>query len=306
MSTAFIKAEPIISLAPPSECTTEALVEITVGVFHKLRPFLPYLQELRKRFAAAPRGRADIDGCNTWEDFCDKRLQRTPDAVRKLFQSVNETNGGKPCKCPDCPETFQSISDGLRHGKKAHGVCSDQIAEFKRLLLGREKPAPPAPTPTPAPTRVHSRSRVEPAEENTTARPRRATEQPDYPNVLTESFYVIRRKSDGKYANHRSGFSAEIHEGRVFNEADVYRGLNRHKSDRFKWLKNDDWDWVRVEAKYTLGKLPYLEACPQCMVIAITDRSHEIVRVPYADMPAHYRQDHPDNVKDLCLQGEEK
>jgi hypothetical protein len=71
----------------PAKLSTEELVEIAVGTFQRVQDSIPYIIELRKRFRAAPRGNAQIGGCDTWEQFCEKHLHRTASAIRKALQA---------------------------------------------------------------------------------------------------------------------------------------------------------------------------------------------------------------------------
>lgn len=81
--------EPQVSCA---SLPTEELASIVIGAFTKIREVLPYVLELRKRFADAPKGKAGIAGCNTWEEFCGKHLHRTPSALRLAFQTADVEN----------------------------------------------------------------------------------------------------------------------------------------------------------------------------------------------------------------------
>jgi hypothetical protein len=74
--------EPELDL---SGTTDDELADYLVAVFQTIRAALPYIKELRKRFAALPRGQANISGCATWEEFCTKKLHRTPSAIRKAL-----------------------------------------------------------------------------------------------------------------------------------------------------------------------------------------------------------------------------
>jgi hypothetical protein len=53
--------------------------------FEKIRSELPFIKELRARFEAAPRGSANIDGCKTWAEFCERRLHRTDRRIRQVL-----------------------------------------------------------------------------------------------------------------------------------------------------------------------------------------------------------------------------
>jgi hypothetical protein len=72
-------------ITPASEMETEALARFVADAFTKLKSALPYIAELRERFAKLPRGKANVMGCRTWTQFCERVLHRTDSAVRKLL-----------------------------------------------------------------------------------------------------------------------------------------------------------------------------------------------------------------------------
>jgi hypothetical protein len=107
MTTAIVKAEPLeaeicpdieVGIFPasqsPESLTDDQLAEIAVGTFRRIQDSVPYIIELRKRFKAAPRGKANIAGCDTWEQFCEKHLHRTASALRKALQAERSTTTG--------------------------------------------------------------------------------------------------------------------------------------------------------------------------------------------------------------------
>jgi hypothetical protein len=57
--------------------TDKQLVARVKSGFQKIREQLPYILELRRRFAELPRRKANIDGCHSWREFCERRLNRT-------------------------------------------------------------------------------------------------------------------------------------------------------------------------------------------------------------------------------------
>jgi hypothetical protein len=65
----------------PEEMSDEALAILVRDGIKKFAKLVPYIIELRKRFASRPRGHADIMGFKTWTAFCDEVLDRTPAAV---------------------------------------------------------------------------------------------------------------------------------------------------------------------------------------------------------------------------------
>jgi hypothetical protein len=81
--------EPGIFPVRPEDIPSEQLARLIVDRFNKFKEFLPYIKELRKRFAELPRGNANIAGCKTWTQFCTDVLGRTDSAVRKAL-ALNE------------------------------------------------------------------------------------------------------------------------------------------------------------------------------------------------------------------------
>lgn len=74
-------------LFPPSPegMADEALAVFVRDGLKKFSKLLPYVRELKNRFAALPRGHANIMDCRTWKEFCEKVLDRSPSAVRKAL-----------------------------------------------------------------------------------------------------------------------------------------------------------------------------------------------------------------------------
>jgi protein gp37 len=73
------------SLAPPSNLSDEDLAVVVRDGCRQFKRLIPYVAELRNRFEDRPRGKANIMGCNTWTEFCEKVLDRTDRAVRKAL-----------------------------------------------------------------------------------------------------------------------------------------------------------------------------------------------------------------------------
>jgi hypothetical protein len=71
--------------SPPEKMDNETLAAFVVDGVEKIRNLIPYLRELKERFARAPRGKANIAGCPTWQDFCERKLHRTPEAIRQAL-----------------------------------------------------------------------------------------------------------------------------------------------------------------------------------------------------------------------------
>jgi hypothetical protein len=72
--------------------SSPALVSRVKKDFGKIKSALPYIKELRDRFAALPRGKANIAGCKTWAEFCEKRLHRTDRTIRRVLAEEMETS----------------------------------------------------------------------------------------------------------------------------------------------------------------------------------------------------------------------
>jgi hypothetical protein len=117
VETGIIPASPTASpTASPAavDLPTEELVRIAVGTFQRLQDSMPYIIELRKRFKAAPRGNANIAGCDTWEKFCRTHLHRTASALRKALQAEQTPRIPKnePAE-PDKPATAETPTQEL-------------------------------------------------------------------------------------------------------------------------------------------------------------------------------------------------
>jgi hypothetical protein len=83
----------IVSISTDATWMTDAdlVAHVTIG-FQKIREELPYILELRKRFARLPRGHANIAGCKTWKEFCIKILHRTDrHMLRVLANGIPDT-----------------------------------------------------------------------------------------------------------------------------------------------------------------------------------------------------------------------
>jgi hypothetical protein len=87
---ARIEAE--VSSASPTikRLSNKRLALIVKAGFQKIRKCLPYIVELRQRFADLPRGGANIMGCTTWKTFCITHLHRTDRALRYALAEANE------------------------------------------------------------------------------------------------------------------------------------------------------------------------------------------------------------------------
>jgi hypothetical protein len=79
---------------PPKAMGDEELADYVIGtyesIFKKIKAAIPYIEELRARFAKAPRGKANIAGCNKWGEFCERKLERTASAIRKAISAAHK------------------------------------------------------------------------------------------------------------------------------------------------------------------------------------------------------------------------
>jgi hypothetical protein len=122
MTTVTIPETGIIPASqPPESLTISELVEIAVGTFQRIQDSMPYIIELRKRFKSAPRGKADIGGCDTWEQFCEKHLHRTASAIRKALQAGHPQPGTKLQEPTRTHNELKELADAvptIRNGKQ--------------------------------------------------------------------------------------------------------------------------------------------------------------------------------------------
>src|SRR5260370_40660887 len=73
--------------------TNEELLARVQGAFQKIADEMPCILELRARFARQKRGSASICGCRSWEEFCTKRLHRTPRRIRQVLAAYTDDDG---------------------------------------------------------------------------------------------------------------------------------------------------------------------------------------------------------------------
>ena len=93
MDVQFVPAqEPAELSSAPSNLSNAELVQTVVGAFTKIKEALPFILELKSRFAALPPG-IKIAGCETWTAFCTNVLHRSDRAIRK---AIAAQSGRKP------------------------------------------------------------------------------------------------------------------------------------------------------------------------------------------------------------------
>jgi hypothetical protein len=116
-----------------SVISNDELVDYVISAFQTIRESLPYIQELRRRFAALPRGHADIAGCATWEEFCKKRLHRTSSAIRKALAEVAPQKAEPK---PGTPEHERRQRELLREAKV--DSLAKSLAPFITASAGKD------------------------------------------------------------------------------------------------------------------------------------------------------------------------
>jgi hypothetical protein len=79
--------EPGIIPGSLESLSNEDLAVLVRDGLQKFSKLVPYVRELRIRFADLPRGKANIMGCASWTQFCEKVLGRTDSAVRKALST---------------------------------------------------------------------------------------------------------------------------------------------------------------------------------------------------------------------------
>jgi hypothetical protein len=102
----IIPAMPVDADPDLSKVSDAELADYVIGAFRTIREALPYIRELRQRFAQLPRGHAGIAGCASWKGFCEDRLHRTPSAIRKAL--AGERNVTEP-KAPTAPTNAEKL-----------------------------------------------------------------------------------------------------------------------------------------------------------------------------------------------------
>ncbi len=137
-ATSIQDEEAIISPSPES-LTNEELASIAIGAFSRIQDSMPYILELRKRFQAAPRGKANIQGCGTWGEFCEKHLYRTPRAVRKAIESHNNPPTNTPPQSAEAhePDEPDELPEPVRGEDKATSLSRLFKPGFVSITSGR-------------------------------------------------------------------------------------------------------------------------------------------------------------------------
>lgn len=118
-----MEEQAIILTSPDaSQMTNEDLAAFIRDGLKKFAQLIPYVRELKTRFAALPRGKADIMGCHTWKEFCEKVLGRTDSAVRKALAQESGTTTKKPQLLLEAVKTLLDIGEDVRFTANEDGV----------------------------------------------------------------------------------------------------------------------------------------------------------------------------------------
>lgn len=79
----FVPQLPPTPRLQPEDMPDEALAQFVAQTFVKLTAVLPYIHNLKNRFANLNRNDdRTIAGCHTWTEFCERVLHRTDAAIR--------------------------------------------------------------------------------------------------------------------------------------------------------------------------------------------------------------------------------
>lgn len=60
--------------------------------YRKIKPDLLYIAEMRNRFAALPRGNANIKGCKTWTEYVRQHLNRSERQIRNVLSGLRSAS----------------------------------------------------------------------------------------------------------------------------------------------------------------------------------------------------------------------
>jgi hypothetical protein len=119
----------------------EPLVEIVIEGCSKFRRIIPYIIELRRRFQDRPRGSANIAGCNTWTEFCEKKLDRTVRAVQKAIaveSNPPDVENAAKIEEPEAEFEAREIGPKKLQFSSRHREPSNVLIKMLRPLLPLE------------------------------------------------------------------------------------------------------------------------------------------------------------------------
>jgi antitoxin component of RelBE/YafQ-DinJ toxin-antitoxin module len=109
----------------------------------KLRELKPKVKKLKGYFKIL-RGSDRIEGCRTWEQFCDEKLGRTASAVRKMLAVPKSEAGKLPVDSVVAEDTYDAPAENT-HGaseeekedeRKKHEKNKSRACKALREFLG--------------------------------------------------------------------------------------------------------------------------------------------------------------------------
>jgi hypothetical protein len=264
MSTSIVKFEPEVGnrFPPPTEWTDASRMDadalavfvadraVALAVFSEA--LKPYYEELRSRFSTKLHSK-EIHGCCTWDEYCTKVLDRTKRAVNYWLAGGNPVAKRKPKK-PSRKELMHTLTT-------VRAVNAGQEREIAQARKEGKQEA-------------YRETAIKALAEGVIS-------DDDHDEVLKavaaadveETYYVIRRKSDGAFWTGCSfvQFDGNCLKFRLakdydtildseFDHKDRSSALHadkKHFNSLTKWdskVKFDptNYEWVSVEAVYTL------------------------------------------------------
>lgn len=78
------------------------LAQVAIAGCTRMSEILPEIRELRRRFLS-PTRTSQIEGCDTWYQFCREKLHRTPNHIRKALAAERKV------KAPAPPQPFDQV-----------------------------------------------------------------------------------------------------------------------------------------------------------------------------------------------------
>ena len=137
----FVETEPVTNsnepCVMPASLADEPLAEMVIAGCKKFRTLIPYVIELRERFSRQIRGNANIAGCKTWTEFCEKHLDRTTSAVQRAMAVHTKPEPSiLPSQSPDAPQPVPAAKAATQpakpHAEKRKNR-NEPIDDFKEV-----------------------------------------------------------------------------------------------------------------------------------------------------------------------------
>lgn len=122
-----------------SYLNNDELVARVKSGFEKIRESLPYIAELRARFGRVRRGSADIAGCRTWKEFCEKHLHRTDRRIRQVLAGRHSLRACFPEFDDDPAEAVESVLKQVERiiSRTRFRISADEFATHDQELAAR-------------------------------------------------------------------------------------------------------------------------------------------------------------------------